>query len=81
MSGEVVYPRIGLTLVRAPDAEYLYACCRAYNDWLAEFCQPYPDRLKGVGMIPCRGPVEWAVEENRTVCQAGSGQRDVARLG
>ena len=71
VSGEVVYPGVGLTLVRAPDAEYLYACCRAYNDWLAEFCQPYPDRLKGVGMIPCRGPVEWAVEETERCAKLG----------
>jgi hypothetical protein len=63
VSGEVIYPGVGLTLVRAPDAEYLYACCRAYNDWLAEYCQPYPDRIKGVGMIPCRGPIAWAVAE------------------
>src|SRR6266540_2566656 len=63
VAGEIIYPGVGLTLVRAPDADYLYACCRAYNDWLAEYCQPYPDRLKGVGMIPCRGPMEWAVAE------------------
>ena len=23
----------------------------AYNDWLAEFCKPYPHRLKGIGMV------------------------------
>ena len=35
VSGEVIYPGVGLHIVRAPDAEYIYACCRAYNlpDW------------------------------------------------
>jgi len=71
VSGEVIYPGVGLTLVRAPDAEYLYACCRAYNDWLAEYCKPYPDRIKGVGMIPCRGPIEWAVAETARCAKLG----------
>ena len=53
--GRSSIPGWGLTLVRAPDAEYLYACCRAYNDWLAEYCSIYPDRLKGVGMVPVSG--------------------------
>src|SRR5262249_34709669 len=66
-----IYPGVGLTLVCAPDAEYLYACCRAYNDWLAEFCRPYPDRLKGVGLIPCRGPVGWAVAETERCAKLG----------
>src|SRR5690606_11694429 len=26
-------------------------CCRAYNDWLAEFCAYAPAQLKGVAMI------------------------------
>ena len=71
VSGEVIYPGVGLTLVRAPDAEYLYACCRTYNDWLAEFCKPYPDRIKGVGMLPCRGPIEWAVAETERCAKLG----------
>ena len=63
VSGELLYPGVGLTLTRAPDAEYLYACCRTYNDWLAEFCAAHPDRLKGTAMIPNRGPIEWAIAE------------------
>jgi predicted TIM-barrel fold metal-dependent hydrolase len=71
VSGEVVYPGVGLTLVMAPDPEYLYASCRAYNDWLGEFCATAPDRLKGVAMLPCRGPVEWAVEEAERAAKLG----------
>ncbi len=71
VSGEVIYPGIGLTLCRTPDAEYLHASCRAYNDWIAEFCSPYPDRLKGAAMLPNRGPIEWAVAEAERVAKLG----------
>ena len=71
VSGEVIYPGVGLTLVRAPDAEYLYASCRAYNDWLAEFCGAYPERLKGVAMLPNRGPIDWAISEAERAVKLG----------
>ena len=48
----LLYPTTGLGLYRSvSDSELLTALFRAYNDWLAEFCQPYPDRLKGIAMI------------------------------
>src|SRR5689334_18894522 len=71
VSGEVIYPGVGLHIVRAPDAEYIYACCRAYNDWLAEYCSVYPERLKGAGMLPNRGPIEWAVKEAERAAKLG----------
>ena len=30
---------------------FLSAICRVYNDWIADFCTPYPDRLKGIAML------------------------------
>ena len=47
----IVYPTVGLMLYLLPDSELLSAAFRAYNDWLAEFCKPFPDRLKGIGML------------------------------
>ena len=71
VSGEVIYPGVGIHLPRAPDAEYLYACIRVYNDWLAEFCGAAPDRLKGAAMLPNRGPVEWAIAEAERAAKLG----------
>ena len=71
VSGEVIYPGVGLHIVRAPDAEYIYACCRAYNDWLAEYCAVHPQRLKGAAMLPNRGPIEWAVKEAERAAKLG----------
>ncbi len=47
----VLYPSQGLTLFRIPASDVLSASFRAYNDYLAEFCSPYPDRLKGIAMV------------------------------
>ena len=51
VAGGLLYPSQGLTLFRVPATDVLSAAFRAYNDYLAEFCQPYPDRLKGIAMI------------------------------
>ena len=47
----IVYPTSGLGLYSVPDGELLSACFRTYNDWIAEFCKPFPDRLKGIGLL------------------------------
>ena len=48
----LVYPTVGLQLYqRIQDSELLTALFRAYNDWLAEFCDTFPDRLRGIAMI------------------------------
>jgi predicted TIM-barrel fold metal-dependent hydrolase len=49
--GAVLYPTQGLILYTQADPELLSACCRAYNDWLADFCSYAPQRLKGVAMV------------------------------
>jgi predicted TIM-barrel fold metal-dependent hydrolase len=48
----ILYPTVGLQLYcTVPDSELLSATFRAYNDWLAEFCAPFPKRLKGIAMV------------------------------
>ncbi len=61
--GEVIYPGVGLFIWDSENDELLYEVCKTYNDWLAEFCRAHPDRLKGVALLPTRGPIEWAVAE------------------
>jgi predicted TIM-barrel fold metal-dependent hydrolase len=51
VTGAVLYPTEGLLLYTAADPVLLSACCRAYNDFLAEFCAAAPGRLKGVAML------------------------------
>src|SRR5215813_13531703 len=50
--GGVVYPIVGLLLfATVRDSQLLTAIFRTYNDFCAEFCGAYPDRLKGIAMI------------------------------
>jgi predicted TIM-barrel fold metal-dependent hydrolase len=51
VAGEVLYPSQGLFYFRVSDTSLMSAIFRAYNDWLAEFCQADPARLKGIAMI------------------------------
>ena len=52
VDGGVIFPSIGFMLYNmVPDSELLTALFRTYNDWLGEFCRPYPDRLKGVALL------------------------------
>ena len=49
--GACLQPSQGLFWYRIPDSELLSAICRVYNDWIADFCKPFPDRLKGIAML------------------------------
>jgi predicted TIM-barrel fold metal-dependent hydrolase len=47
----VVYPTIGLLLFGVPDGGLLSAIFKTYNDWVVEFCQPFPDKIKAIGVV------------------------------
>ena len=54
----------GFHLVHDPDVAY--ALARAYNDWIADFCQAAPERLFAVAMVPLQN-MDFAVEELQRV--------------
>jgi uncharacterized protein len=47
-----LYPSIGLGFGGIGDAPLAAAICRAYNRWLADYCQADPERLFGVALLP-----------------------------
>ena len=53
-----------------PDIDLKHACMAAYNRWLAEFCEPYPDRLIGLGQCAIKTPQE-GIKELETIKQQG----------
>src|SRR6202008_84779 len=61
-----LYASIGLTYGGMRDPELAAACCRAYNNWMADFCKPYPDRLFNVAPVPLID-VDAAIKEMRRV--------------
>ena len=47
----VMYPTSGLGIGRIRDTKYQRALCRAYNDYIADYCKASP-RLKAVANLP-----------------------------
>jgi len=60
----VLYPSIGLFLEAIEDVALAEACCRVYNDWLADYCRTDPARLVGIAGVPMQD-VDAAVREMR----------------
>lgn len=50
--------------------EFVRDCQRAYNEWLADYCSAYPDRLFGVGGVPLQD-VELATAEVARIAEMG----------
>jgi predicted TIM-barrel fold metal-dependent hydrolase len=67
----VLYGVIALALYNIEDRELGVACCRAYNDWLHEYCQADPARLKATPSLPLRWIDDAVVEAQRTVDELG----------
>ena len=51
VSGEVLYPTLGLRLFGMENAAVQEACFRVFNDWLMDYCRVHPDRLLGVACV------------------------------
>jgi predicted TIM-barrel fold metal-dependent hydrolase len=56
IEAELLYTSQGLNFYAIQDHELRYACFRAFNDWLADFCTAVPKRLFGIGMISTDDP-------------------------
>jgi predicted TIM-barrel fold metal-dependent hydrolase len=63
--GAVLHPSQGCFWYRMDDSALLSAICRAHNDWIADFCKPYPGRLKGVAMLNVDDVAEACLELER----------------
>jgi predicted TIM-barrel fold metal-dependent hydrolase len=50
--------------------EFVHDCQRAYNDWLAEYCQAAPTRLYGMGAVPLQD-LDRALSETERVVELG----------
>ena len=66
----VLYPTNGLGIGRAREPAYNAALCRAYNDFISDYCKVSP-RLKAVANLPVNNPAEAARELNRAVTKLG----------
>ena len=67
----IVYPSIALNLASIRDQELTRSIFAAYNDWVAEFCKPYPNRLKGRPLILLDDDVEAGIAELQRTAEMG----------
>jgi len=70
---QVLYPTVGGQLLGREfrDPELLAACCRAYNDWSAEYASAEPERIRWAAMLPLQEPT-LALEEARRAAGRGA---------
>jgi predicted TIM-barrel fold metal-dependent hydrolase len=62
----VLYPSLWLLYGDLVEPKLAAAACRAYNNWMADFCKESPTRLYAVAPMPLQD-VEEAVREMRRV--------------
>jgi predicted TIM-barrel fold metal-dependent hydrolase len=67
----VLYGVVSLGFYRMEDRDLCIACCRAYNDWLHDYCQAEPDRLKGTPALPLAWMDDACAEAERSVKELG----------
>src|SRR5579863_8495833 len=73
VDAQIIFPSRGMHVVgrEFQDLGLLDACCRAYNDWSADYCQAAPDRLRWAAMVPLQD-VELAVRETERAARNGA---------
>lgn len=67
----VLYHSLWLLYGDLDDPAVAAAACRAYNNWMADFCKPYPDRLFAVAPMPLQSVEEAVAEMRRVVKEHG----------
>ncbi len=68
---QLIYGSITLAFASIMDPELAVALCRAYNDYVAEDCEPHRDRLHPVAVLPLQDPSEAVNEMRRCVRDLG----------
>ena len=70
VAAEVIYPSVGMALCNHKDFDYKDACFKAYNRWIAEYCDRHPHRLLGCGQTAMRSPEE-GIEDLKAIKALG----------
>ena len=66
IEAELIYTSFGLSMYQIADQPFQFACMRAFNDWLTDFCSADPKRLYGIAMIPTDDVAAGVAEIERT---------------
>ena len=64
------FPSIHLLYGDIRDPEVAAETCRAYNDWMSDFCRAEPSRLFGMGILPMQ-EISLAIREAKRLAKLG----------
>jgi predicted TIM-barrel fold metal-dependent hydrolase len=67
----VLFGTFGLALWLPSDADFGIALCRAYNDWMLDYCKTDSTRLKAAAALPLRSIEASVAEGRRAVTELG----------
>ncbi len=71
IDASLVFPQKAMGIMAMQDKEFLFTCCRIYNEWIAEWCAAAPDRLAGVAILPIHYAPERAAAEIEAIKALG----------
>jgi predicted TIM-barrel fold metal-dependent hydrolase len=73
VDAQIIFPSRGGQMMgrEFQDIALLDACCRAYNDWSADYCQAAPERLRWAAMVPLQD-VDLAIRESQRAERLGA---------
>src|SRR5262249_19590177 len=67
----VIYTSIGLFFGGNEDPPLMGALCRAYNNWIADFCKQAPDRFFAMAIVPLMDIETSILEARRAIEELG----------
>jgi uncharacterized protein len=67
----VIYTSVGLFFGGDEDPRLIGALCRAYNNWIADFCKHAPDRFHALALVPLMDIEGAVVEARRAIEELG----------
>ena len=67
--GEVIFPSLFMRLFGTQDAEVLAAAFQNYNDFLWDFCNAVPNRLRGLALLVMHDPAAAHLELQRVIAK------------
>ncbi len=70
ISGEVIYPTVGMVICQHQDPDFRHEMLWGYNRWLKDFTAENPERMVGVAQLAIRS-VDDAVEELKEAHRMG----------
>lgn len=67
----VIYTSVGLFFGGDQDPKLIGALCRAYNNWIADFCKQDPERFSAMAIVPLMDIEAATSEARRAIEQLG----------